>query len=123
MREWIPLVDKETQIKVLLSGNALDFACETLGVKDMRTRKYAEVFSVSPEEVYEYTSIHGIPYSESTSEHSLAEGFHYYEEDGKWFTFFRERGRIYDEKSFDDDELGKKYIVATLLKLSGTGLY
>lgn len=117
------MVDKETQIKVLLYGNALAFACETLGVKDMRIRKYAEVFTVSTEEVYEYTSIHGIPHSESTSRNSLAEGFHYYEEEGKWYTFFRERGHIYDEKNFDDYELGKKYIVTTLLKLSGTALY
>ncbi|SDN77728.1 hypothetical protein SAMN05518871_107187 [Psychrobacillus sp. OK028] len=117
------MVDKETQIKVLLSGKALDFACETLGVKDMRTRKYVEVFTVSPEEVYEYTTIHGIPHSDSTGKNSLAEDFHYYEEEGKWYTFFRERGHIFDEKCFDDDELGKKYIVTTLLQLSGTGLY
>lgn len=117
------LIDKETQIKILLYGNPLDFACETLGVKDMRTRKYSEVFTVSNEEVYEYTSIHGIPQSDSTSRDSLVEGFHYFEEEGKWFTFFRERGNIYYEKNFDDSELGKKYIVTTLLQLSGTGLY
>lgn len=116
------MIDKETQIKILLYGNPLDFACKTLGVRDMRTRKYSEVFTVSNEEVYEYTSIHGIPHSDSTSRDSLVEGFHYFEEEGKWYTFFRERGYTHDEKCFDD-ELGKKYIVTTLLKLSGTGLY
>ena len=83
------LIDKETQIKILLYGNPLGFACETLGVKDMRNHKYSKVFTVSKEEVYEYTSIHGIPQSDSTSRYSLVEGFHYFEEDGKWHTFFR----------------------------------
>lgn len=121
--ELICLVDKETQIKILLYGNPLNFACETLGVKDMRYRKYSEVFTVSKEEVYEYTSIHGIPQSDSTSRYALVEGFHYFEEAGKWYTFFRERDYIHHEKNFDNDELGKKYIVTTLLQLSGTGLY
>jgi len=85
------LIDKETQIKILLYVNPLDFACETLGVKDMRTRKYSEVFTVSNEEVYKYTSIHGPPQSDATRKESLVEGFHYFEEEGKWYTFFRER--------------------------------
>ena len=117
------LVDKETQIQILLYGSAFNFACETLGVKDMRTHKYSEVFTVSNEEVYEYISIHGLPQNESTGKGAQVEGFHYYKKDGKWYTFFRERGQISDEKKFDDEELGKKYIVTTLLQLSGTGLY
>lgn len=117
------MVDKETQIKVLLYGNPLDFACETLGVKDMRYHSYSKVFTVSKEEVYEYTSINGIPQSDSTSRYSMDEGFHFFEEEGKWKTFFRERGYIYHEKNFNDYELGENYIVHTLLQLSGTGLY
>lgn len=117
------LVDKETQIQILLYGNALQFACETLGVKDMRIRKYSEVFTVSMEEVYAYALNHGLPQSGSTRDDMLIEGFHYYKKDGKWYTFFRERGQILDEKNFDDEELGKKYIIKTLVQLSGTGLY
>lgn len=117
------MVDKETQIKILLYGNPLDFACETLGVKNMRYHNYSSVFTVSKEEVYEYISINGIPQSDSTSRYSMEEGFKFFEEEGKWYTFFRERGYIYHEKSFDDYELGKKYIVLTLLQLAGTGLY
>ncbi|MGN7410184.1 hypothetical protein [Sporosarcina sp. SAFN-010] len=117
------MADKETQIKILLYGNALDFACETLGVKNMRYHKYSEIFTVSEEDVYEYTLIHGIPQSESTGRYSLDEGFHYFEEEGNWYTFFRERGYIYNEKNFGNDELGRKYIVQTLLQLAGTGLY
>jgi hypothetical protein len=41
------LIDKETQIKILLYGNPLHFACETLGVKDMINHKYSKVFTVS----------------------------------------------------------------------------
>lgn len=41
----------------------------------------------------------------------------------KGSTFFRERNIVYDEKIFEDDELGRKYIVHTLLQLAGTGLY
>ncbi|WP_164215743.1 hypothetical protein [Virgibacillus sp. YIM 98842] len=89
----------------------------------MLDHHYSEVFTVSKEEVYAYTLIHGIPQSESTSKQSLAEGFHYYKEEGKWYTFFRERNYVFDEKVFVDDESGKKYIVHTLLKLAGTGLY
>ena len=117
------MVDKETQIKILLSGKALGFACETLGVENMRYHSYSKVFTVSEEEVYEYTEINGIPQSDSTSKYSLVEGFHYFEEEGIWYTFFRERGIIYSEKNFNDNELGKKYIVHTLLQLAGTGLY
>ena len=117
------MVDKETQIKILLYGKPLDFACETLGVENMRYHNYSKVFTVSKEEVYEYTEINGIPQSDSTSKDSKAEGFHYFEQEGKWYTFFRERGYIYDKKNFDDYELGKIYIVHTLLQLAGTGLY
>lgn len=117
------LVDKETQIQTLLYGNAFDFACETLGVNDMRTHEYSEVFTVSNEEVYEYTSIHGIPHSEAIRKSTLVEGFHYYKEKGKWYTFFMERGQISHEKNFNDEEQGKRYIVNTLLQLNGTGLY
>ncbi|MHA6250388.1 hypothetical protein [Oceanobacillus sp. CAU 1775] len=117
------MIDKETQIKVLLYGNPLGFACETLGVKNLLNHSYSEVFTVSKEEVYAYTLIHGIPESETTSKHSSAEGFHYYKEDGKWHTFFRERNYTFDELVFEDDEEGRKYIVYTLLKLTGTGLY
>lgn len=118
----IVLVDKETQIKILLYGNALDFACKTLGVKNMRYHKYSNVFTVSEAEVYDYTLIHGIPQSDATRS-SMAEGFHYFKEEDKWTTFFSERGSIFHEKNFKDDELGKKYIVHTLLQLAGTGLY
>lgn len=117
------MVEEETQIKVLLYGDAYYFACETLGVPDMRNHRYSDVFTVSSEEVYEYTLMHGIPQSESTSKHSLSEGFHYYRENGKWYTFFRERGAVFNEKKFDDDDSGKRYIVRTLLQLAGTGLY
>lgn len=113
------LVDKEKQIEILLYGNALAFACEILGVKNMKNNKYSEVFTVSKEDVYEYISTHGLP----QSRHSLNEGFYYFKEEGKWHTFFRERGSIYNEKNFDSDELGKKYIAHTLLQLAGTGLY
>lgn len=118
-----PLVDIETQIHVLLYGNALQFACETLGVSDMRNSKYADVFTVSFDEVYQYTVVHGIPQRESSRLDSRVEGFHYGKENGSWTTFFTERGSIHTQKSFADDELGKRYIVKTLLQLSGTGLY
>lgn len=117
------LVDIETQINVLLYGSALQFACETLGVNNMIDSKYADVFTVSFEEVYQYTVVHGIPQRESSRLDSRIEGFHYGQEDGNWTTFFTERGSIHTPKSFDDDELGKRYIVKTLLQLSGTGLY
>ncbi|MGI2328970.1 hypothetical protein [Planococcus sp. YIM B11945] len=117
------MVDKETQIRILLYGSALDFACKTLGVNNMMIHKYSEVFTVSNEEVYEYTVVHGLPQNEFSSKDALVEGFHYYREDGKWYTFFRERGHIFDKKYFDEEELAKRYIVKTLLQLSGTGLY
>lgn len=61
------MIDKETQIKVLLYGNPYKFACETLGESDMRHRKYLEVFMVSQKEVIEYTTVHGIPQSGLTN--------------------------------------------------------
>jgi len=117
------LVEKETQIKILLCGNPLKFASNKLGVKDMQNHNYSEIFTVSKKEIYEYVSINGIPQDYSTSRNSMTEGFHFFEEDGKWYTCFRERGNIYNDEVFNDYELGQKYIVNTLLKLSGTGLF
>lgn len=117
------MVDKETQIKILLYGNAFRFACETLDVKNMYDHSYSEVFTVSKEEVLAYTAIHGLPHSERTGKEDRNEGFHFYEEKGEWITFFIERGQIYDKKNFEDDRLAHRYIVETWLKLSGTGLY
>jgi hypothetical protein len=117
------MVDKETQIKILLSGDPLRFACKTLGVKDMSNNKYSEVFTVIKEDIYEYVSNNGIPQNISTSRNSLSDGFHFYEEDGRWHTCFMERGIIFDENVFDDFKIGQKHIIDTLLKLTGTGLF
>lgn len=119
------MVDKEKQIKVLLYGNPhpFQFACETLGVENMYDHRYSEVFTVSKEEVLAYTAFHGLPHSERTGKEDRNEGFHFYEENGEWITFFRERGQIYDEKKFKDSKLAHHYIVETWLKLGGTGLY
>ena len=119
------LSDKEKQIKVLLGGRgrAYDYACQTLGVDNMMHHSYADVFTVSEADVYDYILKNGLPESEDTSKESLKEGFHYYKEDGRWHTFFRERNYIFDEKSFEDDNDAKKYIAGRLIRLSGTGLY
>ena len=119
------LSDKEKQIKVLLGGRgrAYDYACQTLGVDNMMHHSYADVFTVSEADVYDYILKNGLPESEDTSKESLKEGFHYYKEDGRWHTFFRERNYIFDERSFDNDNDAKKYIAGRLIRLSGTGLY
>lgn|SRR5690625_348780 len=93
------LVDKETQIKVLLYGDPLRFACETLGVNNMLHHNYSEVFTVSKEEVFAYTESHGILQSASSNQYSLAEGFHYFKEEGKWYTFLG-RGILFTMKRF-----------------------
>ncbi|MCD2137784.1 hypothetical protein [Salinicoccus halitifaciens] len=121
--ELIVLIKKEIQIEVLLYGDPFGFACEMLDVENMRSNSYSEVFTVNFEEVYEYIQLHGLPQTESSSRHPMTEGFHYYKENGRWHTFFKERGCIFDEKSFDEDESGKRYIVRTLLKLRGTDLF
>lgn len=64
----IVLVEKETQIRILLYGAPLRFACETLGVNNMLHNNYSEVFA--------YTASHGIPQSALSNQYSLAEGFH-----------------------------------------------
>ena len=119
------LSDKETQIKMLLGGRgrAYDYACQALGVDNMMHHSYADVFTVSEADVYDYVLKNGLPESEDTSKESLKEGFHYYKEDGRWHTFFRERNYIFDERSFDTDNDAKKYIAGRLIRLSGTGLY
>ena len=119
------MANKETQIKELLGGRgrAYDYACQTLGVDNMMHHSYADVFTVSEADVYEYILKNGLPENEDTSKHSLKEGLHYYKEDGRWHTFFRERNYIFDEKSFDDDIESKKYIAGRLIRLAGTGLF
>ncbi len=114
------MIEKEIQIKTLLYGDPFCLACETLGVQDMRHHSYSEVFTVTFEEVYDYVSVRGLPESGTSFIH---EGFHYFKADGRWHTFFRERGNIYDKRCFDDEEAGKRYILRTLLQLKGTGLY
>lgn len=85
--------DKEKQIEILLGGRgrAYDYACQILGVDNMMYHSYVYVFTVDEAEVYEYILKNGLSESENTSKDSLKEGFHYYEENGKWHTFFRER--------------------------------
>lgn len=85
--------DEVTQIKVLLGsrGLAYDYACQTLDVDNMMHHSYGDVFTVSEADVYEYILENNLPESEDTSKNSLKKGFHYYEEDGKCHTFFREK--------------------------------
>ncbi|MCT4780578.1 MULTISPECIES: hypothetical protein [Exiguobacterium] len=115
------MVDQDTQIKILLYGNPLQFACETLGVSDMRKNSYADVFTVTEADVFAYTEKHGFP--DSPSIDRLTDGFHYYEEQGVWYIFFRERGKTFDQQQFTDTRTAKAYIVSMLLKLTMTGLY
>lgn len=70
-------------IKALLWKNAYNLACRSLGVNDMRSSRYADVFTVSEEEVVEYVLKDGIPENEQTNPNLLQEGFHFYKEDGK----------------------------------------
>lgn len=49
----------------------------------MRSSRYADVFTVSEEEVVEYVLKDGIPENEQTNPNLLQEGFHFYKEDGK----------------------------------------
>lgn len=72
----------------------MGFACETLGVNNMMHHQYSQVFTVTYEEVFASTEIHGIPKTPNL----LTEGFHYYKEAGKWSTFFRERGYSFGKK-------------------------
>lgn len=57
----------------------------------MRSSRYADVFTVSEEEVVEYVLKNGIPENEQTNPNLLQKGFHFYKEDSKWHTFFYER--------------------------------
>ncbi|WP_027084403.1 hypothetical protein [Cohnella panacarvi] len=117
------MVDSKTQIEILLAGDPLRFACNKLGVKDMTQNSYKEVFTVSKEEIFQYVLANGIPQNYSNSRHSVVDGFHFFEDEGKWYTCFRERGFIFDDHEFIDYEEGAKYIVEILLKMTGTGLY
>ena len=89
----------------------------------MKNSRYSDVFTVSREEVVEYVLKHGIPENELTRNKTYVEGFHFFKEDGKWKTFFYERGITSHEKNFEDDTEAKKYITLTLIQLAGTGLY
>ena len=40
------MIDKEIQIKMLFDGDALPFACQTLGVERMRDHNYSDVFTI-----------------------------------------------------------------------------
>ena len=120
------IIDKETQIKVLLYGSFSDpykIACCVLGVDSMRDSNMSDVFTVTFEEVYQYAKIHGIPKSDYKKDGPLSDGFYYYQQDGVWHTFFKERGKIFDKQEYLDDEAGKRAIVLTLLQLCCTGLY
>jgi len=115
------MIDRDTQIRVLLHGNPYQFACHTLNVSDMRNHSYADVFTVAETDVLAYTEEHGLPDSPDIDQ--LTDGFYYYEEQGTWHTFFRERGITFDAKQFSDTQTAKTYIVSMLLKLTMTGLY
>lgn len=114
---------KKEKIIALLKGEAYKFACNYLGVKDMTSKPYSQVFDVTREEVIEYVIENGLPYNYSNSRNSLTDGFHFYKEDEKWFTCMMERGFCFDEKVFNNHQEGLIYITDMLLKLSGTGLF
>ncbi|WP_214845518.1 MULTISPECIES: hypothetical protein [unclassified Exiguobacterium] len=115
------MIDHDTQIKVLLYGNPYQFACLTLNVSDMRNHSYADVFTVTEADVFAYTEKYGLPASPAIDR--LTDGFYYYEEQGTWCTFFRERGITFDTQQFSGTQTEKTYIVSMLLKLTMTGLY
>lgn len=117
------MIDKTTQIKVLLGGKAYDLACQTLGVDNMRDSKYSDVFTVTERQVHEYVFINGFPNGETPKEERGTEGFHFYEERGTWHTWYKERNIVSDKKTFEDSREAKRYIATMLLRMAGTGLY
>lgn len=114
---------KEEQIKILLNGDPLRYACRALKVKDMRNHRYSEVFNVSRDEVIQYVKEKGLPFDYSHSRFSITDGFKFFEEEGKWYCCVRERGIVFDEKEFEDYDEGLAYITNMLLRMSGTGLF
>lgn len=114
--------NKIEQINVLLSGDPYEYACKQLNVKDMSSNQYSEVFTVSLNDVIQYVLENGFPPNDSNNR-SSDEGFHYYEDDGVWHTYFTERGMTFDERIIDDYDDGIAYIVEMLLRMKGTGLY
>ena len=117
------MIDKTTQIKALLGGSAYDFACQTLGVYNMRDSKYSDVFTVTERQVHEYVFINGFPNGETPKEERDTEGFHFYQERGTWHTWYKERNIVSDEIKFEDSRKAKRYIATTLLRMAGTGVY
>jgi hypothetical protein len=73
--------------------------------------------------VFMWVRKNGIPRNYSTSRNSMTDGVKFFEEDNKWYCFFRERGINFYEKEFSDYDEGLLYITDMLLKLSGTGLF
>jgi hypothetical protein len=117
------MAPKEEQIQALLSGDPLRYACEKLQVETMDGRSYAAVFDVTKTDVFAYVRAHGLPFDCSHGRNSTDDGFRFFEEEGKLFCWFQERGIIFDEREFTDYDAGLIYITEILLKLSGTGLY
>ena len=118
------MTEKEEQIRVLLAGNPLEYACKKLDVEDMREHRYSEVFTVTRQEVQEYVREHGLPVDISFS--SLAspqDGLFFYESGGEWLVYFGERGKRFDSRTFDSYNEALPCVVDWLLKLSGAGMF
>ncbi|SHI67001.1 hypothetical protein [Desulfosporosinus lacus] len=114
---------KEVQVKILLAGNPLKYACKQLGVSSMVYSNYSEVFDVSIEEVVHYVRQNGFPTGTFLTRNSYFDGIRFYEENGKWYFHYQERGKVTGKMEFDTFEEALEPITRIVLRMSGTGLY
>jgi hypothetical protein len=115
-------MNEEAQIRALLTGRALEYATQALGISHMARRSFREVFTVTRAEIDAYVAQHGIPKNTVSLTDDAGEGIHFVRREEKWSIYWAERGVRYDEELFGSESEACSALVTWLLRSSGTGI-
>ena len=86
------MATKDEQICALLEGRTYELATQELGITKLTVSSYAQVFTVTRDEIDAYVARNGIPSSRYHSNDTFSDGIHFLFDDGGWRVYDRERG-------------------------------
>jgi len=118
-----PSPPPERQILALLTGRALQLACEWSGKTTLDGSEYASVFTVEPEAVHDYVLRNGVPRGAWSDRPGSHDGLYMVEDHGKYSVYYQERGIMFDESFFRSRREAEVALVNQLLAHCGAGLY
>jgi hypothetical protein len=119
----MPSIPNDEQIRALLQGKALDLVRRLNAGRASTGNEYAQVFTVTREEVIEFVKQQGFPKGSYYDRPTVNEGPYLTEEEGLYVVYYKERGVRCGESKHNSKSEALPVMVDLLLGLSGTGLY